>query len=202
MKNLEAQQVTVFVNDYHKFVHVGVYNMYDKEGRPNYGATLQSQYRESQRAIHHANKEDPKGTDNCFSSSFQVRLMNTPIDQWEVTSNIRDLDIAQARVISTELSDLLEAEGYNVTGIRGNKAIRHLGTSKYANNVVIKNATMKKIYQIVEKITEGHHSILNMRRIQSAIYTRYIKVDGNFDTRRKFWNFINENFDNFAMRCL
>jgi hypothetical protein len=58
---------------------------------------------------------------------------------------------------------------------------------------------MKKIYQIVEKITEGHHSILNMRRIQSTIYTKYIKVDGNFDTRRKFWNFINENFDQFAM---
>ena len=198
MKNLEAQQVTVFVNEQHKFVHVGVYNMYDKEGRPNYGATLQSQYRESQRAIRHANKEDPKGTDNCFGCSFQVRLMNTSIDQWEVSSNTRDLDIGQARVISTELSDLFEEEGYSVTGIRGNKAIRHLGTSKYVNNVVIKNATMKKIYQIVEKITEGHHSILNMRRIQSAIYTKYIKVDGNFDTRRKFWNFINENFDQYA----
>ena len=99
MKNLEAQQVTVFVNEQHKFVHVGVYNMYDKEGRPNYGATLQSQYRESQRAIRHANKEDPKGTDNCFGCSFQVRLMNTSIDQWEVSSNTRDLDIGQARVI-------------------------------------------------------------------------------------------------------
>lgn len=199
MKNLDHQQVTVFVNEQQKFVHVGVYNMYDKEGRPNYGATLQSQYRESQRAIRHANSEDPKGTDNCFGSSFQLRLMNTSIDQWEVSSNIRDLDIAQAQVISNELSDLFEEEGYSVTGIRGNKAIRHLGTSKYVNNVVIKNATMKKIYQIVEKITEGHHNILNIRRAQSTIYSKYIDPNGNFDTRRKFWNFINENFDQYAM---
>lgn len=199
MKNLEDQQVSVFVNDYHQFVHIGVYNMYDKEGRPNYGATLQSQYRESVRARHYANKENAKGTDRAFGNSFQVRLMNTSIDQWEVYSNTRNLELSQAQDFAHELSELFASKGYSVTGSRGAKAVRHLGTNKYATSSIIKNATMKRIYEIVEKLTEGYQEILNVRHIQSAIYSRYIDPNGDFDTRRKFWNFINENFETYKI---
>jgi len=198
MKNIEDQQVSVFVNDYHKFVHIGVYNMYDKEGRPNYGASLHSQYRESVRARRHANKQDAKGTDRAFGNSFQVRLMNTSIDQWEVDSNTQNLELSQAQDLAHELSELFASKGYGITGSRGSKSIRHLGTNKYATSIIIKNATMKRIHQIVEKLTEGYHDILNVRRVQSVIYSRYIDPNGDFDTRRKFWNFIDENFDQYA----
>ena len=199
MKNLDNQQILVFVNEQHKFVHIGVYNMYDKEGRPNYGASLQSQYREALRAIRHANKRDAKGTDNVFGNSFQVRLMNTTIDQWKVASTVRDIDIAQAQVIAEEIKEELVSRGYSITGSGGVKAIRHLGTNKYATSIIIKNATMKRLYQIVEKLTEGYHDVLNMSRVKSDIYRRYNEVDGNFDTRRKFWNHINENFEAYKI---
>jgi hypothetical protein len=199
MKNLEDQQLLVFVNDQQQFVHIGVYNMYDKEGRPNYGASLQSQYRESVRAKHYANKEDARGTDRAFGNSFQVRLMNTSIDQWEVYSNARDLSLSQAQDLAHEMSELFASKGYSVTGSLGAKAVRHLGSNKYATSITIKNANMKRIYEIVEKLTEGYHSILDVRRVQTTIYRKYIDQNGNFDTRRKFWNFINENFDRYAM---
>jgi hypothetical protein len=199
MKNLENQQVCVFVNEHHKFVHIGVYNMYDKDGRPNYGATLQSSYNDAVRAARNANKMNAKGSDNAFGNSFLVRLMNTSVDQWKTATNVRDLLLSEAQDKAKELSDFYESNSYKVTGSLGAKAVRHLGSNKYATSATIKNATMQRLYQIVEKLTEGHHEVLNMSRVKSDIYRRYNDV-GNFDTRRKFWNFINENFDQYMTR--
>jgi hypothetical protein len=199
MKNTELQQILVFKNETSKFVHVGVYNMYDKSGNSNYNCKLEYQYRDA----NNAKKKDEFiasiGAEKAFGSSFFVRLMNTPLDQWEVDAKLENLSVHDANVLSTKMLEDYEIEGYNVTGLRYSKIIRHDGTGKKSpNNIIIKNATMKRIHDIVEKLTEGMIGI-NLNKVKRDIYIKYIdpKTSG-FDTRRKFWHHIIRNWDNYA----
>ena len=198
MQKTDLQQILVFKNETHRFIHIGVYNMFDKEGRPNYSAKLESFYRDANRAKDKALFEKSIGAENAFGSSFFVRLMNTPLEQWETAVEIGNLDLYTAQDFAFELTEQYEAEGYTITGSRGAKAIRHTGNGKHINNVIIKNATMKRIFEIVEKLTEGMTGV-NIMKIKKDIYNKYTdpKISG-FDTRRKFWHHIMRNWDNYA----
>lgn len=191
MQNLSLQQVCVFQNDEHKFVHIGVYNMYDKLGRPNYGAQLKSIIRDAMRLKEIAPQPGRPSADVAFGNSFNIRIMNTNGEGWITTHHIQNLTMYEAQEEAERLSEEYEANGYTFTGSLGNKAIRQFGI-KGATNVVIKNATIQRVYHIAEKLVEGISGI-NVRRVQREIYTQY--AFHGLDTRRKFWNHIYGNFD-------
>lgn len=199
MQNTELQQIQVFVNETHKFAHVGIYNMTDTEGRPNYNANLDSLYREATRVASMQENRYSVGADHAFGGSFIVRMMNTPRSEWDVTRRLTNLDVFNAEELAEELRNFYETDGYSVTGLRGSKAIRRSGVGgKSVNNIKIKNATLKRIYQIVDKLTEGMTGI-NIAKARGDIYMRYIsKTENNFDTRRKFWHHIMRNWDNYV----
>lgn len=198
MQKTDLQQILVFKNETNRFIHVGVYNMFDKEGRPNYSAKLENFYRDANRAKDKNESINSIGAENAFGSSFYVRLMNTPLEQWETDVQIDNLGLYDAQALAFELAEQYDAEGYTITGSRGAKAIRHTGKGKHVNNIVIKNATMKRIHEIVEKLTEGMTGI-NIVKVKRDIYNRYTdpKTFG-FDTRRKFWHHIMRNWNNYA----
>lgn len=198
MQNTELQQICVFKNEEHKFVHIGVYNMTDKQGRPNYGAKLESQYRDAMRIKEKNEWETSREAEKAFGSSFMVRMINTELSQWETTLVCQNLELRRAQDLAFELSEQYEIEGYSVTGSMGAKAVRHTGNGKYINNTVIKNATMSRLFDIVAKLTEGMAGI-NLLKVQKDIYRRYTdpKTSG-FDTRRKFWHHITRNIENYA----
>jgi len=200
MINTDLQQVFVFVNREHMFAHVGIYNMFDKEGRPNYSANIDSLYKDARRVAETPEMRQSIGAELAFGGSFIVRLMNTPRDQWQVDRHFVNLDVFTAQSMAEELRDYYEQEGYSITGLKGLKTIRRDGTAaKYVNNIVIKDATMKRIFQIVERLTEGMTGV-NVRQIRIDIYNKY--VDRNtmdFNTRRKFWHHIMRNWDRYKI---
>lgn len=191
MRDLNLQQVIVYKSDKFKFCHVGTYNMYNKKGHVNQDAKLSKIYYDATYAMKNASSINPKGTDSYFNSGFTVRLMNTGIDVWETAEIHENLDLEDARKMSIKLAEKYDGAGYSITGSRGNKAIRQTG-EKAASNVVIKNATMQRIFEIVEKLTHGIENI-NLFKVQKDIYKQYNY--GSLDTRRKFWHFIHENID-------
>lgn len=199
MQNTELQQIQVFVNEIHKFAHVGIYNMTDNEGRPNYSANLDSLYRDATRVAAMEENRRSIGADLAFGGSFLVRMMNTPRADWAVARQLTNLTVFDAEELAEELRNFYETEGYNVTGLRGSKAVRRNGTSgKSVNNIRIKNATLKRIHQIVDKLTEGMTDI-NIAKVRGDIYMRYISnTQTDFDTRRKFWHHIMRNWDNYV----
>jgi hypothetical protein len=201
MTNTDLQQVLVFVNETQQFVHVGIFNMTDKEGRPNYSASLDSLYKDAQRYSSMCEHQDSIGAELAFGGSFRVRLMNTLRNEWETARQITNLDVFTAQTISEDLREYYEELGYSVTGLRGSKPIRRDGTSaKYINNIKIKDATMKRIFQIVEKLTEGMTGI-NTRQARIDIYNKYVNRDTvGFDTRRKFWHHIMRNWDQYQLK--
>jgi len=200
MKNTELQQVLVFTNETHRFAHVGIYNMYDKEGRPNYSANLDALYKDAQRFAETPEYNQSIGTDIAFGGSFIVRMMNTTRDEWANSQHIKDLDVFTAQEMAEELREYYTGLGYSVTGLKGSKPIRRDGTSgKYINNIVIKNATMKRIFQIVDRLTEGMTGV-NVRQIRIDIYNKYTNRNTvDFDTRRKFWHHIMRNWDRYKL---
>jgi hypothetical protein len=200
MTNTDLQQILVFINEAHRFVHVGIYNMTDKEGRPNYNANLDALHKDAQRVANTAEIKESIGAELAFGGSFIVRLMNTARDQWETTRQITNLDVFAAQEMAEELREFYEETGYSVTGLKGSKPIRRDGTSgKYINNIKIKDATMKRIFQIVEKLTEGMTGI-NTRQVRIDIYNNYVNRDTvGFDTRRKFWHHIMRNWDRYQI---
>lgn len=199
MQNTELQQIQVFLNQTQRFVHVGVYNMTDKEGRPNYSASLTSIYKDASRAAEMDESRTSIGAELAFGGSFLVRLMNTPLEDWVVARQFTNMSVFDAQELAEKLRNFYEDQGYSVTGLRGTKAVRRDGTlGKSVNNIKIKNATLKRIYQIVDKLTEGMTGI-DIAKARRDIYTRYIsKTETSFDTRRKFWHHIMRNWDNYA----
>ncbi len=197
MQNTELQQVLVFVNSTHGFVHVGIYNMTDKHGKPNYSAKLAYLYKNASRIQNTPEYINSIGADMGFGSSFFVRLMNTELDEWVTAQHFQNISVFDAQELAIELRSFYENDGYDVTGITGAKPIRRDGTStKYANNVVIKNATMSRLHQIVDKLTEGMTDI-DIKKVRADIYSKYNFTAG-FDTRRKFWHHIMRNWDKYA----
>jgi hypothetical protein len=199
MKNTELQQIQVFKNETHRFVHVGIYNMTDKEGRPNYSATLDSLHRDASRVASMEETRNSIGAELAFGGSFLVRMMNTAREEWSVDRKFTNLSVFEAEDLAEDLREFYEAEGYSVTGLQGSKAVRRTGMNgKSVNNIKIKNANLKRIYQIVDKLTEGMTGI-DIAKARRDIYSRYIsKTETNFDTRRKFWHHIMKNWDNYA----
>ena len=191
MRDLNLQQVIVYKCEKFKFCHVGVYNMYNKKGHVNQDAKLSVIYYNATYAVKNANGINPKGTDSYFTSGFTVRLMNTGIEAWECDEVIENLDLDDAQKMSKQLVEKYEAAGYSITGSRGNKTIRQTG-ERAPNNHEIKNATMARIFEIVEKLTHGIENV-NLFKVQKDIYKEYNY--GALDTRRKFWNFIHERLD-------
>lgn len=194
MKNLSLQQICVFQNDKHKFVHIGVYNMLDNKGVPNYKAKLSSMLQDSIHMKKIAFSPYHKSIDNSFGSSFKVRLMNTDALGWETTRKVENLDLYEAQSVAAEISSEYETLGYSVTGSIGNKAVRHTGV-KGVTNIVIKNATMNRLYQIAEKLVSGVSDI-NVPKVQQAVYKQY--VYHGLDTRRKLWGYIHYNIEAFT----
>ena len=194
MRDLNLQQVIVYKCEKFKFCHIGTYNMYNKKGHLNQDAKLSVIYYNATYAAKNASGINPKGTDSYFNSGFTVRLMNTGMDSWDTAELHENLDLEDARKLSSKLVETYEAAGYSITGSRGNKAIRQTG-ERAPNNHEIKNATMSRIFEIVEKLTHGIEGI-NLFRVQKDIYKQYNY--GSLDTRRKFWNFIHENLDVYA----
>jgi hypothetical protein len=199
MKNTELQQIQVFKNETHRFVHVGIYNMTDKEGRPNYSANLDSLHRDASRVASMEETRASIGAELAFGGSFLVRMMNTAREEWSVDRKFTNLSVFEAEDLAEDLREFYEAEGYSVTGLQGSKAVRRTGMNgKSVNNIKIKNANLKRIYQIVDKLTEGMTGI-DIAKARRDIYTRYIsKTETGFDTRRKFWHHIMRNWDNYA----
>lgn len=199
MQNTELQQIQVFVNQTHKFAHVGIYNMTDSAGRPNYNANLDSLYREAARVAAIEENRFSIEADVKFGGSFIVRMMNTQRSDWSVARQLTNLDVFNAEELAEELRDFYEAEGYNVTGLRGSKAIRRgCASGKSVNNIKIKNATLKRIHEIVDKLTDGMAGI-NVAKVRADIYMKYISItQTDFDTRRKFWHHIMRNWDDYA----
>jgi hypothetical protein len=193
MQNLSLQQVLVFQNDEHKFVHIGVYNMFDKLGRPNYGAQLKSAIRDAMRLKEIAALPGRPSADIGFGNSFNIRLMNTNGQGWITTHHIENLTMFDAQEKANLIANEYVSNGYSFTGSLGNKAIRHFGV-KGVTNVVIKHATLKRIYQIAERLVEGITGI-NIVRVQREIYSQY--AFHGLDTRRKFWNHIYADIDSY-----
>lgn len=191
MRDLNLQQVIVFKCEKFKFCHIGVYNMYNKKGHVNEHAKLSVIYYNATYAVKNASGVNAKGTDSYFTSGFTVRLMNTGMDAWETAEIHENMELEDARKLSMKLVETYEANGYKITGSRGNKAIRQVGECVQSNHE-IKNATMGRIFEIVEKLTHGIEGI-NLFKVQKDIYKQYNY--GSLDTRRKFWNFIHENLD-------
>ena len=189
MRDLNLQQVIVHKCEKFKFCHVGVYNMYNKKGHVNQDAKLSVIYYNATYAAKNAAGINSKGTDSYFNSGFTVRLMNTGIEAWECIELYEDMDLEDARKLSIKLVEKYETAGYSVTGSRGNKTIRQTG-ERAVSNYEIKNATMARIFEIVEKLTQGMENI-NVFKVQKDIYKEYNY--GTLDTRRKFWNFIHKN---------
>jgi hypothetical protein len=193
MQNLSLQQVLVFQNDEHKFVHIGVYNMFDKLGRPNYGAQLKSIIRDAERIKEIAALPGRPSADISFGNSFIIRLMNTNCMGWVNSRHNENLNMFDAQVLAQQFADEYEADGYSFTGSLGKKAVRHFGV-KGVTNVVIKNAKKQRIYQIAQKLVEGITGI-NISLVQKEIYRQY--VFHGLDTRRKFWNHIYANINSY-----
>lgn len=189
MSDLDLQQVIVYRNDRLMLAHVAVNNMYMKNGWKNSSASLKGAYNHAKYAIRGA-AHNP-ATENQFCSSFTTRLMNTGIEEWEETHRASNLRIGAALKMARELREFLEDEGYDVTGLYRGKSIRNTGV-KGITNFIIKNATQRKIFDIVTKITTGIEG-LNLRKAQNVIYMQYIKE--KLHTRREFWYFIQENLD-------
>lgn len=192
MTNLDLQQVIIYRNERLKLAHVAVNNMYTKKGQKNYSASLNGAYNSAKYAVRGA-ASNPS-TEYQFSSAFVTRLMNTGISEWTETDRIEDLKITAALRLARELRETLESEGYDVTGCFRGKSIRNTGV-KGITNFVIKNATQRRIFEIVTKLTVGIED-LNVTKTQNVVYMRYIK--DVLRTRREIWNFIQENLDVLA----
>jgi hypothetical protein len=134
---------------------------------------------------------DNPATEHHFCSSFITRLMNTGLEGWKETQRIEDLSVSQALNIARQIREDLEDLGFDVTGLYRGKSIRNTGVSGITN-LVIKNATQRRIFDIVSKLTVGIEGI-NLMKAQNMIYMQYIKE--RLNTRREFWYFINENLD-------
>lgn len=197
-KNLDSQQIHVIVNEKNKFAYVGVNNMYNADGTINYGPGLDNMYRNAERSKILAGSTNPKSYDKTFGSSIMVQMMNTPKEDWEVFDRIIDLDLLDAQMEALRIAEEYEAKGYNVTGSRGHaKAVRQTGLCKQIDNTKIKNATMDRIYSIVDKLTEGLED-LDLVKIKRDIYVLYNDPYANFDTRRKWWYHIYKNLDKYT----
>ena len=195
MTTIDNQQVAVFVNKKNKFVHIGVYNMLNKNGVPNYGAQLSSHITEAKRIKRVAGLDGYTSADISFGNSFTVRLMNTDFDGWETAAHVVDLDLKSAQSLAIKTVAEYEELGYSITGSIGNKAIRHFGITGLTS-VVIKNATKSRLNDITRKLVEGIDNV-DLPKVQNAIYRQY-NYNG-LDTRRKFWYFIFENLDNYLI---
>jgi len=194
MQHLDLQQVYVFENTEHRFVHIGVFNMYDKLGRPNYSAQLHHNIRNAMRIKEIAPLPGRPSADVSFGNAFSVRLMNTNGQGWQTVRHIENLEPFDACQIAHEIAEQYEAAGFSFTGSLGNKAIRRFGV-KGATNIVIKNANQKRLYTIAEKLVEGITGI-KVRLVQRDIYAQY--AYHGLDTRRKFWNYIYANIDRYV----
>ena len=189
MKNLDLQQIIVYRNDDLKLAHVAVNNMYTNKGQKNYSASLTGAYNHAKYAMRGA--ADNPATEHHFCSSFITRLMNTGLEGWKETQRIEDLPVSQALKIARQIREDLEDLGFDVTGLYRGKSIRNTGV-RGITNLVIKNATQRRIFDIVSKLTVGIEGI-NLMKAQNMIYMQYIKE--RLNTRREFWYFINENLD-------
>lgn len=189
MKNLDLQQIIVYRNDDLKLAHVAVNNMYTNKGQKNYSASLTGAYNHAKYAMRGA--ADNPSTEHHFCSSFITRLMNTGLEGWKETQRIEDLSVSQALKIARQIREDLEDLGFDVTGLYRGKSIRNTGV-RGITNLVIKNATQRRIFDIVSKLTVGIEGI-NLVKAQNMIYMQYIKE--RLNTRREFWYFINENLD-------
>lgn len=187
------QKILVFVCDEYKFAHIGVFNMYDKHGKPNYSGSLSSYKTEATRVKKLLPEKNSKGTENAFGNSFMVRLINTGNDLWYTAEEYIDVEPFELRQIAIELHEKYEGMDYSVSGSLGRKGIRQTGFSG-VTNTKINNATKDRLYQIVEKLVEGISNI-NLRQVQIDIYKQYNY--GGLDTRRKFFNFIHQNLDKY-----
>ena len=192
MKNLDLQQVIVYRNDRLKLAHVAVNNMYMSNGWKNSAACLKTAQNHAKYAIRGAGHNP--STENYFGSSFITRLMNTGFEGWEETQRIEELKISTALKTACEMREALEIEGYDVTGCNRGKSIRNTGV-KGITNFIIKNATQRRIFDIVSKLTVGIEG-LNITKAQNTVYMQYIR--DKLNTRREIWYFINENLDELA----
>lgn len=193
MKNLDLQQVIVYRNDRLKLAHVAVNNMYMSNGWKNSAACLKAAYNHAKYAIRGA-AHNPS-TEHHFSSSFVTRLANTGVEEWEETHRVEELKISAALKMACEMREALEYEGYDVTGCNRGKSIRNTGVKSGITNFIIKNATQRRIFDIVTKLTVGIEGI-NLMKAQKTVYMKYIR--DQLHTRREIWYFINENLDTLA----
>jgi hypothetical protein len=192
MQNLDLQQIIIYRNDRLKLAHVAVNNMFTNKGQKNYSASLNGVYNNAKYAIRGA--ANNPSTEHHFGSAFMTRLMNTGIDEWTETNRVENLTITTALRESRTLREQLEAEGYDVTGCFRGKSIRNTGV-KGITNFIIKNATQRRIFDIVNKLTVGIEG-LNKIKTQNTIYMQYIREKLN--TRREIWYFIQENLDTLS----
>jgi len=192
MTNLDLQQIIIYRNERLKLAHIAVNNMFTKNGQKNYSASLNSVYNTAKYAIRGA--ANNPSTEHHFASAFVTRLMNTKVLEWSETDRIENLKLSVALRLARELRETLESDGYDVTGCFRGKSIRNTGV-KGITNFIIKNATQRRIYEIVNKLTVGIEG-LNIIKTRNIIYMRYIKEV--LHTRREIWNFIQENLDTLA----
>lgn len=199
MKLNNDQKILVFVNDEFKFAHIGVFNMIDKKGRPNYSGSLSAYMTEANRVKNLLPSNNDKGTENAFGNSFLVRLMNTNNVGWDTREEYLNVSLSDVDEFCLGLSEKYDSMGYSITGSMGRKAIRQTGM-KGVTNLVIKNATRDRLYAIAEKLVEGIQNV-DIRRVQVDIYKQY--VFNGLDTRRKFYRHIIANMEKYLnSECL
>lgn len=190
------QELLVFKNDIHKFAHVGIYNMFRPDETTRNYNTFGKVYSKAAYAARNAHVEaTDHGTSTTFLSAFYVRMMNTPKEDWHEETRAGNLDLKDAFDLKTDIINELEQAGYTVSGKHNNKGIRCVGGSKIPNTQ-IKNATLEKIYRIVDELTEGMVDI-DLHKTKKTVYLMYIR--GIVDTKREIWSFINENIDMFSV---
>ena len=192
MRNLDLQQVVVYENRRLRLAHVAINNMYMKNGWRNSSASLSGCYNQAKYAMRGA--ADNPSTENAFGSSFVTRLMNTGMAGWEEIARVENLTVDQALKCAASIRHDLEDRAYDVTGLERAKGIRHTG-KRGLTNFIIKNATQKKIFEIVERLMVGMENV-SLFKAQKAIYREYNR--DTLQTRRQFWNYINENKEVFA----
>jgi hypothetical protein len=189
MKNLNLQQVTVYVNRVHGFAHIAINNQFTKDGKVNYSKTTLPQLYHS--AKYAAGSET---AEHHFNSSFLVRLMNTGVDDWEEVERITDLSLSDALRLVKDLYGNYNSMGFDVTGAVKGKGIRQTG-EKAIPNYIIREATIEKINKIVETLAAGIPH-LNLKKVQKEIYFKWLRDE--LQTRRQFWVYIQENLGRLA----
>lgn len=182
-------RVVVYVNEVHKFVHIGSFTMFSKSGKKNRNFTIENC---AAKALYLGASTLSKTNDNYYieqgmTSSFYMRLLNTKVDDWIIEENIENLTQTEALNLKEKLVLAYENEGYSVSGAKNRTAVRNSVDSALCNkNNTIVHATKDKIYEIVGKLSAGLD--IDLDKECKFVYKQY--YTGKISSRREIWSYL------------